>query len=140
MNKAILMGNLGADAELTHHDTGARLRFRLATTESYKDKDGERKDRTNWHTVVMWGQRAEAIQRYLTKGRTVLVEGSIESRAFEDAQGVKQRYTEIRAHDIRFAGGAPRKTDASASVDGLDLDAVEAELRSRDYTAAQATA
>jgi single-strand DNA-binding protein len=139
LNKAILMGHIGNDAELSEHDRGMKVKFRLATSESWRDKEsGEKRDRTEWHNVVLWGPRAEGIHKYLTKGTRVLVEGRIETHEYQDAQGVKQRFFQINARDIQFAGG-PRKAQAPASSDGLDLDAVEADLRSRDY-AAQATA
>ena len=106
LNKAILVGNLGADPELKFTQGGqAVLKLRIATTESYLDRNGERKERTDWHTVIVWGKRAEALNKILAKGRTVWVEGSIQTRSWEDKDGGKRYATEINARDIGLIGG-----------------------------------
>ena len=106
LNRAILVGNLGMDPELKFTQSGqAKLRIRLATTESYLSKTGERAERTDWHTVTVWGKRAEALNKILAKGRTIWVEGRIETRSWEDAKDGSKRYaTEINAQNIGLVG------------------------------------
>lgn len=107
MNKVFLLGNLGDDPELRHFEGGTKLRFRLATSESWKDKkSGDIKERTDWHTVTMWGKRAEALAKILTKGSRVMIEGRLETRSYE-ADGEKKYITEVKADDLYFAG-SPR--------------------------------
>ncbi|MET0344347.1 MAG: single-stranded DNA-binding protein [Polyangiales bacterium] len=107
LNRAILVGNLGMDPELKFTQGGqAVLRIRLATTESYVNKSGERQERTEWHTVIVWGKRAEALNKILSKGRTIWVEGRIQTRSWEDAKDGSKRYaTEINANNIGLVGG-----------------------------------
>ena len=106
LNRAILVGNLGMDPELKFTQGGqAVLRIRLATTESYLSKTGERQERTEWHTVTVWGKRAEALNKILSKGRTIWVEGRIQTRSWEDAKDGSKRYaTEINANNIGLVG------------------------------------
>ena len=106
LNRAILVGNLGMDPELKFTQGGqAVLRIRLATTESYPGKTGERQERTEWHTVTVWGKRAEALNKILSKGRTIWVEGRIQTRSWEDKDGNKRYATEINAQNIGLVGG-----------------------------------
>lgn len=106
LNRAILVGNLGMDPELKFTQGGqAVLRIRLATTESYVNKGGERQERTDWHTVIVWGKRAEALNKILAKGRTIWVEGRIQTRSWEDKDGGKRYATEINANSIGLVGG-----------------------------------
>lgn len=105
MNKVILIGNLGADPELKFTQGGqAILRLRVATSEKYKDRNGELQEATEWHTVVMWGPRAEALNKILTKGRTISVEGMNTTRSWEDKDGGKRSATEVKAHNIELVG------------------------------------
>lgn len=106
LNRAILVGNLGMDPELKFTQGGqAVLRIRLATTESYPSKTGERQERTEWHTVVVWGKRAESLNKILSKGRTIWVEGRIQTRSWEDKKDGGKRYaTEINAQNIGLVG------------------------------------
>lgn len=117
MNKVFLLGNLGADAELRDFDGNVKLRFRLATTAKWRDKvTGELKERTDWHTLSMWGKRAEALSGMLTKGTRVMVEGRLENRSYE-ADGVTRYITEVKVDDLFFAGGAPRgRAEVSAKA------------------------
>jgi single-strand DNA-binding protein len=114
MNKVILIGNLGADPELKYTQGGqAVLKLRLATTESYFDKaSNERKSTTEWHTVIVWGKRAEALNKILSKGRTICVEGSIQYRQWEDANGDKRYATDIKASEIILLGGGNRSAES----------------------------
>jgi single-strand DNA-binding protein len=106
LNRAILVGNLGMDPELKFTQGGqAVLRIRLATTESYVNKAGERQERTDWHTVVVWGKRAEGLHKILSKGRSIWVEGRIQTRSWDDKDGQKRYATEINATSIGLMGG-----------------------------------
>lgn len=106
LNKAILIGNLGADPELTYTQGGQpRLKMRLATSESFTTRSGERKEKTEWHTIVLWGKRAEALGKFLTKGRSLCVEGSIEYYNYEDRDGNKRYATQINARNVVLLGG-----------------------------------
>lgn len=105
LNRVMLLGNLGADPELRYTQGGqAVLNIRLATTESYLDKDRVRKERTDWHNVVIWGKRGEALGKILAKGSTIFVEGSIRSSSYEDRDGNKRYKTEIHANNVILAG------------------------------------
>ena len=105
VNKAILVGNLGRDPELRHTPNGqAVVNFTLATSESWTDKSGERQERTEWHRIVVWGRQAEMCNQYLSKGRTVYVEGRIQTREWEDKDGNKRYTTEINAQTVQFIG------------------------------------
>lgn len=108
LNRVILVGNLGADPELKYTQGGqAILRLRLATSESFLNKAGERQQRTEWHNVVVWGKRAEALNNILSKGRTICVEGRIQYRDWEDKEGHKRTSTDINAQNIVLVGGRP---------------------------------
>jgi len=107
INKVILIGNLGADPEMKYTASGTALcTFRLATTESFKDRDGNQQDRTEWHRVVAWGKLAEICGQYLSKGRQVYVEGSLRTRSWDDPDGNRRYMTEVVARDVQFLGGA----------------------------------
>ncbi len=107
LNKVMLIGNLGADPELKYtQGNQAVLKLRLATTESFQSKNSpERQSRTEWHTVVVWGKRAEALNKILSKGRTIYVEGRIQSRQWEDQNGQKRSAVDIVANEILLLGG-----------------------------------
>ncbi len=106
LNKVMLIGNLGMDPELRYTQGGAAiLRLRLATTERYVTRGGEKQERTEWHTVIMWGNRAEALNKYLGKGQTIYVEGRLQTRQWEDKDGNKRSTTEIVANEMLFLGG-----------------------------------
>jgi single-strand DNA-binding protein len=106
LNRAILVGNLGMDPELKFTQGGQGvLRLRIATTESFLNRSGERQERTDWHTVVVWGKRGEALNKILSKGRTVWIEGRIQTRSWEDKDGGKRYSTEIVANQVGLVGG-----------------------------------
>jgi single-strand DNA-binding protein len=111
MNKTILIGNLGADPELKYTQGGQPvLKIRLATTESWFDKgSSERQSRTEWHTVIVWGKRGEALNKILAKGRTICVEGRIAYRQWEDQNGIKRYATDIVANEVILLGGGERR-------------------------------
>jgi single-strand DNA-binding protein len=107
LNRVILIGNLGQDPELrfTQSNMGV-LSLRMATTESYFDTNTkERKERTEWHTVVVWGKRGEALNKILSKGSRIAIEGRLQTRSWEDKQGQKRYTTEINAQNVILLGG-----------------------------------
>jgi single-strand DNA-binding protein len=107
VNKAILIGNLGRDPELRYTQSGqAVVNFSIATSENWTDKNGEKQERTEWHRVVVWGKTGENCAQYLSKGRTVYVEGRIQTREWEDREGQKRTTTEINAQTVTFLGSA----------------------------------
>jgi single-strand DNA-binding protein len=106
VNKVILVGYLGADPDMRYTPSGQGVcELRLATSESWNDKNGQRQERTEWHRVVVWGKRAEVCSKYLAKGRQVFVEGRIQTRSYDDKEGIKRYMTEIIAADVQFLGG-----------------------------------
>ena len=118
-NKVILIGNLGRDPELRYTQSGqAVVNFTLATGESWTDKSGERVERTEWHRIVVWGKTAETCNQYLSKGRTVYIEGRIQTREWEDKDGNKRYTTEINASTVNFIG--PRTSGGSGGSRGGD--------------------
>jgi single-strand DNA-binding protein len=106
VNKVILVGRLGRDPETRFTGGGqAVANFSLATDESYKDRNGERQKRTEWHKIVVWGKQAEIAQQYLKKGSLVFIEGRIQSREWQDKEGQKRTSFEIVANNFRMLGG-----------------------------------
>lgn len=106
INKAIIVGNLGADPDLRHTGTGkAVCNLSIATSEQWTDRDGNRQESTQWHKVNVWDRAAEACDRYLSKGSQVYVEGSIQYRTYTDRDGVERKVTEIRAARVLFLSG-----------------------------------
>jgi single-strand DNA-binding protein len=106
LNRVMLLGNLGADPELRMTSGGqAVLKLRLATTENYIDKNRQRQERTEWHNVVIWGKRAEALAKILTKGSRIFVEGGLRTSSYDDRDGNKKYRTEIVSSNILLQGG-----------------------------------
>jgi len=107
VNKVILIGNLGADPELRYTPNGNRpvCSLRIATSDSYKDKAGVKQERTEWHTVTVWGDQAENCNKYLAKGRSVYVEGRLQTRQWDDKEGIKRYSTDVVAERVQFLGG-----------------------------------
>jgi len=111
LNRVLLLGNLGADPELRMTNGGqAVLKMRLATSETYLDRNRQRQERTEWHNVVVWGKRAEALGKFLTKGTRLFVEGGLRTSSYEDKDGNKRYKTEVVASNVILsgAGGAGR--------------------------------
>ena len=107
VNKVILVGNLGRDAELRYTPGGAAVAtLNMATTETWTDKGGQRQEKTEWHRVVFWGKVAESLTEYLTKGKQVYVEGRLETRQWNDKDGNKRYTTEITGDKIVLLGSA----------------------------------
>jgi single-strand DNA-binding protein len=106
VNKVIIVGNLGADPDCQYTKSGvAVVKLSVATTESIPAGEGKWDEKTEWHRIVAFGKIAENCQKYLSKGRQVYVEGRLQTRQWEDAQGVKRFTTEIVAREIQFLGG-----------------------------------
>jgi single-strand DNA-binding protein len=125
VNKVILVGRLGKDPEVRYTPDGTMVtNFNLATDEQRKDKNGEKIQRTEWHKIVTWGKLAEICGNYLVKGKLVFVEGRIQTRSWEDKEGVKRYTTEIIASNMQMldskgqnkAGDASSDADATAST------------------------
>jgi len=106
VNKAILVGNLGRDAEMRFTAGGTPVAtVSIATTERFTDREGQKREDTQWHRIVIWGKTAESLHEYLTKGKQIYVEGRIQTRDWTDKEGKQQRTTEIRADRIVLLGG-----------------------------------
>jgi len=106
LNRVMLLGNLGADPELKMTSGGqAVLKLRLATSETYLDRNKVRQERTEWHSVVVWGKRAEALGKFLTKGSRLFIEGGLRTSNYDDKDGNKRYRTEIVASNIILSGG-----------------------------------
>ena len=107
VNKVILLGNLGRDPETRYTTNGdAVTNLRIATSEQWKDKSGEKQERTEWHSVVLFGRQAEVAGEYLKKGRSVYIEGRLQTRKYTDKEGVEKYATEIVADRMQLIGGA----------------------------------
>jgi single-strand DNA-binding protein len=106
VNKVIIVGNMGRDAEVRYTPGGAAVAtLSLATTDVWNDKAGQRQEKTEWHRVVVWGKQAETLAEYLTKGRQIYVEGRLQTRQWDDKDGNKRYTTEIRSDRIVLLGG-----------------------------------
>jgi single-strand DNA-binding protein len=118
VNKVILVGNLGRDAELRYTPGGAAVAsLNLATTEVWNDRNNQRQEKTEWHRVVLWGKQAESLQEYLTKGKQIYVEGRLQTRQWDDKDGNKRYTTEIKADRITLLGGGSGGRGAGSSVE-----------------------
>jgi single-strand DNA-binding protein len=111
VNKVILLGNLGKDPEVKYTPSGMAIaRFTLATNERFKDKEGNWQDKTEWHNLVAFQRTAEIVGEYLKKGRTVYVEGRLQSSSWEDKETGQKKYkTEIIVNDLVLIGGGQRE-------------------------------
>ena len=108
INKVILVGNLGKDPEVRHLENNVAVAtFTLATSESYKDKTGQRIEKTEWHNIVMWRGLAEVAEKFLKKGQMVYIEGKIRSRNYQDKEGQTRYTTEIVADEMTMLGARP---------------------------------
>ncbi|MCO4807047.1 MAG: single-stranded DNA-binding protein [Flavobacteriales bacterium] len=108
VNKVIVLGNLGADPEVRVLSTGAKVaRLRIATSETYTNKAGERVTNTEWHSVNVWRGQADVAEKYLAKGRQVYIEGKLRTRSYDDKEGITRYVTEIEADTLTLIGGRP---------------------------------
>ena len=114
VNRAILIGNLGRDAEVSYTRSGVCVaKLSVATTERYSTHNGEKKEETQWHRVTVWSKLAEALHEYLKKGKQIYVEGRIQDREHTGKDGVKRYYTDIRADRVTLLGGGKRDEPSS---------------------------
>jgi single-strand DNA-binding protein len=129
INKVILIGNLGADPETRSMPSGGSVsNIRIATSESWKDKQsGEQKERTEWHTVVMFGRLGEIAAEYLRKGSQVYIEGSLRTRKWQDKEGKDRYTTEIVASEMQMMGGRGGGSGGAAPAE-------RGEARERSFT------
>lgn len=119
VNKVILLGNLGKDPEIRYMSNGdAVANITLATTETWKDKDGAKKEKTEWHRVTFYRKLAEIVGEYLKKGSSVYIEGRIETRKWTDKAGVERYSTDIIASDMKMIGGKPKANDPESDSQG----------------------
>ncbi|MHA1558835.1 MAG: single-stranded DNA-binding protein [Alphaproteobacteria bacterium] len=115
VNKVLLLGRLGQDVDLKYTTNGNAVgSFSVATTEKYKGKDGNQKEDTTWHNIVVWGKTAELCEQYLSKGRECFIEGRIQNRSWEDQNGDKKYRTEVVANSVQFIGGQGEKQNSPA--------------------------
>lgn len=121
LNRVTLLGNLGADPELRMTTGGdAVMNMRLATSETYLDKNKVKQEKVEWHSVVLWGKRAEALAKFLSKGDRILIEGSLQTRSYDDKDGVKRYKTEVKANNVILNGKRNGGSSPSAHAGGDD--------------------
>jgi single-strand DNA-binding protein len=119
VNKVILIGNLGKDPEVRHLEGGVAVaRFPIATSETFKDKNGERQERTEWHNIVLWRGLAEVAEKYLRKGQSVFIEGKIRTSNYQDKDGNQRYSTEIVADNMTMLGGRSDNGGGSGNYQG----------------------
>jgi single-strand DNA-binding protein len=137
VNKVILVGNLGRDPEMRYTAGGdAIANFSIACTDSYKDKNGAKQDRTEWVRIVIFGRTAEVAGQYLKKGSSVYIEGRLQTRKWQNKEGVDQYTTEVVADRMQMLGG--REGGASNSYEAMDEDQSQPQQASRPAQASQA--
>jgi single-strand DNA-binding protein len=113
VNKVILVGNLGSDPEVRSTQSGQRVaNLRIATSRSWTGQDGQRQEKTEWHSVVLWAKQAEIAERYLQKGKQVYIEGRLETRSWQDKDGQTRYRTEIVCENMQMLGRPGEKNDA----------------------------
>jgi len=127
LNKVMIIGNLGKDPEIRATTTGQSVAtFSLATSEKFKNKNGEKEERTEWHNVVLWGKLAEIAGQYLSKGKTVFIEGRIQTRKWQGKDGNDRYTTEIIGETMQMLGGKGDKSSGDGSfsktMDDTDFD------------------
>ena len=142
VNKVILVGNLGADPETRTIESGAKVaNFSIATSERYKDKNGNQVDRTEWHNIVLWRGLAEIAEKYLKKGSQVYIEGKLRTRSWDDQNGNKRYTTEVLGDNMTLLGRpdggassgssstpAPAQNQTAESKGNSSLDDIDDDL------------
>ncbi len=131
INKVILIGNVGKDPEVRHLDSGVAVTtFPLATSETYKNKSGEKVTNTEWHNIVLWRGLAEIAEKYVKKGNPLYVEGKIRTRSWDDKDGNKRYTTEIVVDNMQMLGSKQSNEDnaasASESTPSVDIENIPA--------------
>ena len=129
VNRVFLIGNLGANPEVRSTQGGQTVaNLRLATTERWTDRNGQKQEQTEWHNVVVWGKQAEIVGQYLTKGRQIYVEGRIRTRQWQDQQGQKRYTTEVVAQRVQMLGGRPDSGREDMGATGPPDDSAAADF------------
>jgi single-strand DNA-binding protein len=138
VNKVILVGNLGRDPEMRYMPSGDALAsFSIATTDNWKDKNGQKQERTEWHRISMFGKQAEIAGEYLKKGSSVYIEGRLQTRKWQDKEGNERQTTEVVADRMQMLGGrsgqpaatsAPRQAPAQKPAGGSGFDDFEDDI------------
>lgn len=119
VNRVILVGHIGTDPEMRYTQGGqAVCNLRVATSESWTDKDGNKQERTEWHGIAVWGKQAEFCGNYLSKGRQVYIEGRMQTREYTDKEGIARKVWEIQADRVNALGGGSRDGDGAGRGDG----------------------
>jgi single-strand DNA-binding protein len=137
VNKAILLGRVGATPELKNLDGGNKVtNFSMATSEHFKDKAGVKQTKTEWHNVVAWGPLAEIIAKNVVKGSEIYIEGKIQNRSYEDKDGVKKYTSEVVAMEMKFVGS--KKTE-EGSEEGAQTEASKTTAKTASKTPAKST-
>jgi len=125
INKIYLLGRLGKDVEVQTLNSGSIIgKFTIATSENYKDKDGNKKEQTEWHNCVLWGSRAEKLAQFVKKGDLLHVEGKVTHRSYEDKEGNIRYVTEVVVRDFSFL---PRQTQVQKKANPQDMTFAEAD-------------
>ena len=138
VNKVILVGNLGKDPEMRYTAGGAAVAtFSIATTERYKDRDGNRQEKTEWHNIVVWRQLAEICGKFLHKGKQVYIEGKIQTRSYDDRDGNKRYITEIVGDQMHMLGGRDDKQGGSGGSYGGGNQQASGDQQSGGYGGGQ---
>jgi single-strand DNA-binding protein len=137
VNKVILVGNLGKDPEVRHLENGAAVaNFSIATSESYKDKSGNRQEQTEWHNIVLWRGLAEIAEKYLKKGSQIYIEGKLKTRNWQDKDGNTRYTTEVVGDNMTMlgsrsssdnSGSAPSDSNESSSKGSANIDSDESD-------------
>ncbi len=133
VNKVILIGNLGRDPEVRYTQNGTAVaNFTLATNEAWTDKGGERQERTEWHRIVVWGKQAEIVREHLSKGKQVYVEGSLQTRQWDDREGHKRQTTEVKASRVVMLGRPDPGESRAAATEAREVISEEGPPPSED--------
>jgi len=123
LNKVILIGRLGKDPELKHTESGHCVgSFSLATSEKFLSKDGQKREKTEWHNIIAWDKQAELAEKYLKKGQEVYIEGRIETRSWDDRDGNKRNRTEIKTDKLVFIGTGSNRSDSAPAPSAQPVD------------------
>lgn len=123
VNKVILMGHVGKDPEVRHLDNNLTVaRFTLATSERWNNKEGNRVDHTEWHNIVLWRNLADIAEKFVRKGTLLYLEGKIQSRSYDDKDGVKRTFFEIVADSMKLVGPKPEGAPTAISQQPLSQD------------------
>ena len=116
VNKVILIGNVGKDPEVKELTNGRVANMAMATSERYKDKNGDRQENTEWHNIVMYGKLVDIVEKYVKKGDKLYIEGSITTRKWKDKEGNDRYTTEVKAFNMTMLGGTEKKSTQPAAV------------------------